>query len=162
MIIVIDRKKQNNASKQQWHMQLWICHHYLLLTSAIITELDSVFDVSKKSRRKSVFDQDLAWHVFASHHSICLELGRHLHMSFQSFQKLVGLLNDSLLVDQEMHECVTVLDGCHLQTTTPSKKQVHNVWSYFSGHYQTYGVNILAACDHNCHFSFIRVLLGQV
>ena len=40
---------------------------------------------------------------------------------------------------------------------TPSKKEVHNVWSYFSGHYQTYGVNILAACDHNCHFLFISV-----
>ena len=82
-------------------MQLCICHHYLLLTSAIITELDSVFDVSKKSRRKSVFDRCFAWHVFPSHHSIHPELCRHLHMSFQSFQKLVGLLNNSLLVDQE-------------------------------------------------------------
>ena len=37
----------------------------------------------------------------------------------------------------------------------PSKKEVHNVWLYFSGHYQTYGVNIQAACDHNCRFLFI-------
>ena len=199
-------------------MQLFICHHYLLLTSAITTELDSIFDVSKKSRRKSIFDQFLAWHVFATNHSICPEFHQHLHMSFQSFQKLVGLLN-ILLVDQEMAslhggaiipelcditlqylagsytdifflvgisqssffhllwktikainkcaelqitwpytkeqqiecacgftsistncalcECVAVLDGYHLQTTTPSKKKVHNVQSYFSGHYQT-------------------------
>ena len=34
--------------------------------SAIITELDSIFDVSKKSRRKSIFEQCLAWHVFLS------------------------------------------------------------------------------------------------
>ena len=26
-----------------------------------------------------------------------------------------------------LHECVAVLDGYHLQTTTPSKKEVHNV-----------------------------------
>ena len=83
-------------------MKLCICHHYLLLTSAIITELDSISDLSKKSRRKSNFDQCLAWQVFATHHSICLEFCRHLCMSFQSFHKLVGLLNDSLLVDQEM------------------------------------------------------------
>ena len=51
-----------------------------------------------------------------------------------------------------LHECVAVLDGYHLQTTT-----LHNVWSYFSGHYQTYGVIIQAACDHNCHFLFIGV-----
>ena len=102
IVMVIDRQKENNASKQRQHMQLCICHHYLLLTSAIITELDSIFDVSKKSKRKSIFDQHLAWHVFATHHSICLKFCQHLHMSFQSFQKLVGLLNDSLLVDQEM------------------------------------------------------------
>ena len=100
--MVINRKKENNSSKQWRHMQLCVCHHYLLLTSATITELDSVFEVSKKSRRKSIFDQCLAWHVFASHHSICPEFHQHLCMSFLAFQKLVGLLNDSLLVDQEM------------------------------------------------------------
>ena len=83
-------------------MKLCLCHHCLLLTSAIITELDSIFDVSKKSRRKSIFDQCLEWHVFTTHHSICLEFHQQLCMSFQSFQKLVGLLNDSQLVDQEM------------------------------------------------------------
>ena len=56
-----------------------------------------------------------------------------------------------------LHECVTVLDGNHLQTITPSNKEVCNVQSYFSGHYQTYGVNIQAVCDHNCHFLFIGV-----
>ena len=61
-----------------------------------------------------------------------------------------------------MCECVTVLDGYHLQTITPSKKEVHNVWSYFSGHYQTYGVNIQAVCDHNCCFLFIGVVAPSV
>ena len=57
-----------------------------------------------------------------------------------------------------LHDCVTVLDGYHLQTITPSKKEVHNVQSYFSRHYQTYGVNIQAVCDHNYHFLFIGVV----
>ena len=83
-------------------MQLCIWHHYLLLTSVIITELDSVFDLLKKSRRKSVFDQCLAWHVFATCHSICQEFWQHLHMTFQYFQKLVRLLHNGLLVNQEM------------------------------------------------------------
>ena len=42
------------------------------------------------------------WHVFATHHSICPEFHQHLCMTFQSFQKLVGLLNNGLLVNQEM------------------------------------------------------------
>ena len=53
--------------------------------------------------------------------------------------------------------CVAAIDGYHLQITTPSKKEAKNVRSYFSGHYQTYGVNIQASCDHNCKFSFIGV-----
>ena len=63
----------------------------------------------------------------------------------------------SISTNCALHECVVVLDGYHLQTITPSKKEVHNVWSYFSGHYQTYWVNIQAPCDHNCCFLFIGI-----
>jgi hypothetical protein len=50
--------------------------------------------------------------------------------------------------------CVTVVDGYHLEIHTPPKKYAKNVQSFFSGHYQSYGVNIQAACDHNCRFQF--------
>ena len=63
----------------------------------------------------------------------------------------------SICTNCALHECVAVLDGYHLQTITPSKKEVHNVQSYFSSHYQTYGVNIQAACDHNCQYLFIGI-----
>jgi hypothetical protein len=53
--------------------------------------------------------------------------------------------------------CVAVVDGDHLQITTPSKKEAKNVRSFYSGHYQTYGINVQASCDHNCKFSFIGV-----
>ena len=53
--------------------------------------------------------------------------------------------------------CVAVIDGYHLQIKSPSKNEVKNVRSFFSGHYQTYGVNVQAACDHNCRFLFIGV-----
>jgi hypothetical protein len=53
--------------------------------------------------------------------------------------------------------CVAVLDGYHLQIQTPSRTEARNVRSFFSGHYQTYGVNVQAACDHNCKFSFFGV-----
>ncbi len=53
--------------------------------------------------------------------------------------------------------CVSVIDGYHLQIQTPSKNEVRNVQSFFSGHYQTHGLNIQAACDHNCCFTFLGV-----
>jgi hypothetical protein len=53
--------------------------------------------------------------------------------------------------------CVSVIDGYHLEIQTPPKKYAKNVQSFFSGHYQSHGVNIQAACDHNCRFQFIGV-----
>jgi DDE superfamily endonuclease len=52
--------------------------------------------------------------------------------------------------------CVTVIDGYLLQIRTPSRL-VGNVLSYFSGHYQCYGVNVQAAVDSKCRFQFIGV-----
>ena len=65
VIVMVNVKKEDNGNKLQWHMQLCICHHHMLLTPSIITELGSVFNVSKKSRRKCIFDQCLSWHTFA-------------------------------------------------------------------------------------------------
>ena len=56
-----------------------------------------------------------------------------------------------------IRNCVAVIDGYHLQIRPPSKSEVNNIKSFFSGHYQTYGLNIQAACDHNCRFLFIGV-----
>ena len=53
--------------------------------------------------------------------------------------------------------CIAAVDGYHLQIQTPSKAEAKNVKSFLSGHYQTYGVNIQAACDSNSHFSFIWI-----
>ena len=53
--------------------------------------------------------------------------------------------------------CVSVIDGYHLQIQTLSKNEVRNVQSFFSDHYQTHGLNIQAACDHNCRFIFLGV-----
>ena len=36
----------------------------------------------------------------------------------------------------------------------PTKVETGNVKAYFSGHYQTYGINVQAACDHQCRFLY--------
>ncbi len=41
---------------------------------------------------------------------------------------------------------------------TPSKTEVGNVRSFFSGHYQTNGLNIQAACDHHCRFTYLGIV----
>jgi hypothetical protein len=54
-------------------------------------------------------------------------------------------------------ECVAAVDGYLLAINAPSKKQGKNVRSFFSGHYQKYGVNVQAACDHHSRFTFIAL-----
>jgi len=50
--------------------------------------------------------------------------------------------------------CVACLDGYLLQIKVPAKAETGNVKVYFSGHYQTYGINVQAACDHQCRFVY--------
>jgi hypothetical protein len=52
--------------------------------------------------------------------------------------------------------CVSVVDRYHLHIQTPSKKEAKNMKS-FSGHYQTYGINLQGACDHLCWFTYLAM-----
>lgn len=56
-----------------------------------------------------------------------------------------------------MNNVTSVIDGYLLRISTPSKKEVGNVRSYFSGHYQCNGVNIQAGCDAFCRFTYVGV-----
>lgn len=53
--------------------------------------------------------------------------------------------------------CVACMDGLLLQIQTPPSKDTGNVKAYFSGHYQTYGINVQAACDAKCRFIFAQL-----
>jgi len=50
--------------------------------------------------------------------------------------------------------CVACVDGLLLKVKTPASVETGNVKAYFSGHYQTYGINVQAACDAQCRFVF--------
>jgi DDE superfamily endonuclease len=68
---------------------------------------------------------------------------------------IVGFV--SVSQDGAISNCVGVVDGYLLRIRVPSKKEVKNVRSFFSGHYQCYGINIQAAADHQSrfiHFAF--------
>lgn len=63
----------------------------------------------------------------------------------------------SISCREAIDTCVCAVDGYHLQIRVPSKKEVSNVRSFFSGHYHTYGMNIQGACDHLSRFVFLGV-----
>jgi len=41
-----------------------------------------------------------------------------------------------------------------LQIKVPKSSETRNAKAYFSGHYQTYGINVQAACAHKCRFVY--------
>jgi DDE superfamily endonuclease len=188
-------------------------------------------------RKSPLYDQRLAWKEYSERHHQRGTFARRLRMKKESFEKLVGLIEEDLLVDEacanlrggaiipelcvyctlrylaggsyldvsdvagisqasfyrvvwktitaivkcpelriwfprtaeELTEavvgfssvstqeaiknCVGVVDGYLLRCRVPSKKEVQNVRSFFSGHYQCYGVNVQAACDHHSRFT---------
>jgi DDE superfamily endonuclease len=52
---------------------------------------------------------------------------------------------------------VGAVDGYLMAIYTPHKKHANNVRSYFSGHYQRYGINVQACCDRHCRFTFLGI-----
>jgi DDE superfamily endonuclease len=53
--------------------------------------------------------------------------------------------------------CVGACDGYLLSIATPRKCEAKNVRSYFSGHYQRYGLNVQACCDADCRFTYLGI-----
>lgn len=53
--------------------------------------------------------------------------------------------------------CIGAIDGYLLEISTPSRVEVGNVRSYYSGHYQCHGINIQVVCDHMCRFIFFAI-----
>jgi hypothetical protein len=61
----------------------------------------------------------------------------------------------SISRDGIMDGCIGALDGYLMRITAPSFAECRNVGAYFSGHFCTYGVNVQAMCDADCHFIFL-------
>jgi hypothetical protein len=55
--------------------------------------------------------------------------------------------------------CVAAVDGYLLRIQTLPKKDAKNVSSFFSGHYQSYSVNVQGACDHLFRFLYLAVTI---
>jgi len=64
---------------------------------------------------------------------------------------------ESISTSRAIQNCVSVVDGFLMKIVTPPGWIVGNVRSYFSGHYQCYGVNVQAASDHLSRFTYFAV-----
>lgn len=212
--------------------KLQLLLHLYLFTVAVLLSLP-------EKRNPSLFDQRLAWEAYCFRHEKRGTLTRRLRMTKESFDKLLQMVESSLLVKEtyanmrggpiipalclyctlrwlaggsyldiadiagiskssfyrviwktittlcQCHElklkfpktsqevknaaagfstissgnaianCVGVVDGYLLRIRVPSLREVKNIRSFFSGHYQCYGVNVQAVADHHSRFVFL-------
>ena len=64
---------------------------------------------------------------------------------------------ESLTTQAAIKGCVACMVGYLLQIKVPSSSETGNVKAYFSGHYQTYGINVQAACNHKCMLAYAAI-----
>jgi hypothetical protein len=57
-----------------------------------------------------------------------------------------------------MNGCIADLDGWLCCIKDPSANEVTKVKSYFSEHYQCYGLNVQATCNATCRFTSLSVI----
>ena len=56
------------------------------------------------------------------------------------------------------HGCVAAVDGFFQSCKCPGRNEVTNVRSYYSGHYESFGVNCQAACDASLAFIYFGIV----
>jgi hypothetical protein len=84
---------------------------------------------------------------------LALKLPRSLEELRNAADEFALLSRDGLL-----NGCVLALDGWLCRIKVPSSNETPNVSSYFSGHYQVYGLNVQATCDAQSRFTYVCVL----
>ena len=52
---------------------------------------------------------------------------------------------------------MSTIDALLCCIKVPFSSKTANIQSYFSGHYQDYGLNVQACCDSNCEFQEVTV-----
>ena len=57
-----------------------------------------------------------------------------------------------------MSGCIGALDGFFQKTNCPWKTEIYNTDAYYSGHYESYGLNCQAACDVRLRFLYFGVV----
>jgi hypothetical protein len=72
--------------------------------------------------------------------------------------KLVNAEFSAKSSDGIMQGCVGAIDGYFQRIQTPFKKEVGNVQSYYSGHYESHGVNCQACVSSDLSFMYFGVV----
>lgn len=86
---------------------------------------------------------------------------REMHFSFEAEPDVLSnrmKCFEALSSHRIFRGCVGCIAGVLIEIKRPSSAEVPNSRDYFSGHYQMYGLNVQAVCDHSYRFLWLGVL----
>ena len=123
----------------------------------------TIFSRGKASDQKHIFGLSRA-EVYRDIHSFLKavneapELSIVLPVTPEEWEKLrSGFAKKSY--NELFHGCVGALDGFFQPCNAPTRRESFgNVLAYYSGHYESYGLNCQAACDADLKFTFFGVV----
>lgn len=114
----------------------------------------------------------------ASYSDICFFCGISKPTFYRVLWETIDSINKTLIIKfpESLEDCATLaagfetksydsilknvvgaLDGYLVNINCPKKKIGRNVRSYFSGHYQRYGINMQACCDSDLKYTYMGV-----
>jgi len=142
--LLVNQEKARNASKGEDPISAELIMHCTLryLAGGSVHDIRTTAGMSKTSFYQSVYrgiDAINRCPELKIKFPITME---ELHKSADEFCQCStgGVLNG----------CVAALDGWLCRICVPSVRETNRITSYFSGHYQCYGLNVQATCDANC------------
>ena len=93
------------------------------------------------------------WVVYKCVNAIlrCKELHYHFPSTEDAIDEVAAGFAD-ISANGLIQGCVGCMDGMLLRISAPTLKQAKNAKSFFSGHYQDYGMNVQAICNSQCRF----------
>ena len=87
----------------------------------------------------------------------CNELAIKLPQTASEVEQLANGFSSVSSSEGLFDGCVGAIDGWLCQTIQPIDRNIRNKRDYFSGHYQCFGLNIQAICDHKLRFIYFGV-----
>ena len=115
-----------------------------------VKSLVDIFGVDDASVARHI---NLFFYSILSNESLAIKLPQ----TIDELQELANGFNSISSSDGLFHGCVGAIDGWLCSTIQPIDKDINNNRDYFSGHYQCFGLNIQAICDHKMRFIYFGV-----
>lgn len=148
--ITIDVTKSRNSTSgnDPIYPELIVAIGLRYLGGEMVKSLEDIFGVDDASVARVI---NLFFDAVLTNDSLQIRMPQ----SAEEFKDLADGFNALSGADGLFHGCIGALDGWLCCTVQP--RDVTNQRDYFSGHYQCFGLNIQAICDHKLRFIFFAV-----